>query len=115
MFTHVKNPYTRKDFFNHFATFAGGLLIAKVIGNVAAHAESFDKPLHTNGAGHRDALHGLQKVIVEGKRAAAAVFIASGRSRTERGLSRLCQLADPALLAKERCSQLLLKTLHLQG
>jgi hypothetical protein len=39
MFTHVANPHTRKDFFNQFATIAGGLPIAIVIGNVAAHAE----------------------------------------------------------------------------
>jgi hypothetical protein len=95
MFTHVTNPHTRKDFFNHFATIAGGLLIAIVIGNVAAHAESFDKPLHTNGAGQCDALHGLQKVIVEGSMRLPLFSSPSGRSRTERGLSGLCQLEDP--------------------
>ena len=91
MFTHVTNPHTRKDFFDHFATIAGGLLIAIVIGNVAAHAESFEKPLHTNGAGQCDALHGLQKAIVEGKHAAAAIFIAfrafENRARSVRPLS----------------------------
>jgi hypothetical protein len=103
MFTHVTNPHTRKDFFNHFATIAGGLLIAIVIGNVAAHAEPFDKPLHTNGAGQGDACMVCRRSSLRASMRLPLFSSPSGRSRTERGLSGLCQLEDPAVLAKERC------------
>src|SRR5258705_12188175 len=51
-------------------------------------------------------LHGLQQIIIQGKHTASV---------SERCLPGLCQLQRPAVLAKERCSQLVLKTLHLQA
>jgi hypothetical protein len=47
----------------------------------------------------------LEQVIIQGKHAPGV---------SERCLSGLCQLQPPAMLAEEGCSELFLKTLHLQ-